>query len=693
MRPAVGDQRVRDTREPIEGRLAARASVPDTTRSGRAAAAAAAGPEALIRALKADARERAGRDELFDLGVYLDNGLDPDHPAVIDTAIDLAFASLEREGSRSPEEARLELEIRHPELARQIASTHAVRTMLRGRAALEVSDGYPRPFGPPDPQGPRYRLLRCIGAGAHGTVYEAADEHAQAAGAAAGVAVKIMGGAQRTAAWRLGDAVGSAALAGASSILAIRDVGETARGERYIATELATAGSLQSMLDRAADPSAETLVRLLRDAAVAADTAHKAGLMHGNLKPSNILLFGDPADLASASVKIGDFGMPSGLGLRAAEYSRGAERIDRSISGSRLRALRDTLLFMAPECRGGQRRATVASDVYALAATLRYALRFASDSGGHDARLAGVIAIATAGDPGGRYATAAEFASALGAWLEGRAIDRVDTSPLQRARVFVRRRPALTLAAGAAAVALISGSAGWVAHGRDRAYAAGSTEVRGAIQEMLAANAIAFDRSSPLRDWLSATVLFDRMHDLGYFDDLPSDRDAPELRAREIRAQLGDVERAGGAGTFEWALLSLELALHQLRSTERFEDTADLLDRAEAQLAPAFGEDDPLARRIGLIRRVHTVKDAILDGRTEREDVQEAYDRLAGHLRSRSEGMTVDLDASARRDPLVLLALRAVEHLSHPSRFDDRAARAWCEAQHVTPGAAAAREP
>ena len=687
MRSAVRDQQHNGS---VDGNRIARVNgaspMPDCDRSHRAAEiarAAAAGSDALIRMMKAEAGERAAGGEPFDLRPYIDCAAALDDPAALDTAVDLAFSSLERDAGRSPDEARLELEIRYPDLARQIASTHAVRTMLRGGPSLEVAREFPRPFGPPDPHGPRYRLLRVIGAGAHGTVYEAIDEQARTAGAGGTVAVKIIEAAHKGTEWRLGDAVHSAAISGESSILAIRDVGETARGERYMTTELATAGSLQSALDRGADLAAEDAVRLVRDAALAADRAHKAGLVHGNIKPANIMLFGDAADTAGASVKIGDFGMPAGIGLRAAEYERGVERIDPSISGARLRALRDTLLFMAPECRGGQHRATVAADVYALAATLRHAMRFTH--GECDARLARAVAVATAAAPQHRYATAAELASALSAWLEGRAIERVDTSPAQRLRLLVRRRPAAAIATAAAALAIASGAAGWVAHGRDAAYAAGSTEVRGSIHEMLAANAISFDRSSPLRDWLSATVLFDRMQDLGYFENLPTDRDSPELRAREIRTQLDDVERAGGTGTFEWSLLSLELALHQLRSSQPFDDTTALLDRAEARLAPAFGNDDPFAKRIVLMRQVLGIKRAVLEGSTDDPGVRSDYERLVGYLRSHSDGMSSPLDDSARRDPVALLVLRAVEHLSHASIYNDLDVRRWCEAQHVMP--------
>ncbi|MEM0983281.1 MAG: protein kinase [Planctomycetota bacterium] len=659
-------------------------------RAERLASAATEGTDELVLAMRSDAQELAARGETIDLSVYLQAAQPVSaDDSVIDAAIELAFESLEGVGSRSPEEARLELEIRHPELAQEIATTFAMRSMVRGRAPLEVSDGLPRPFGPPDPQGPRYRLLRLVGDGAHGAVYEAVDEFSNAVNAGGTVAVKVISSDVARSGWTLGDAVGAAALGGHGSVLGIRDVGESSRGDRYIATEFATAGSLQTLLDRSSSVTVEHVVRLVRDAATALDAAHKSGLIHGNVKPSNLLLFGDAENPAAVSVRVGDFGAPAGVSLRAAEYESGRLVIDRSIKGGRLRALRDSLLFMAPECRGGQCRPSVASDVYALAATLDYALRFVSGEGRQaDDRLRRVLAIAMSAASEQRHATASEFAAELTAWLDGRAIERVDTTIFQKLRLVAKRRPASFFVASLTAVAALSGSVGWVLQSQQQAYTQGTNEVQDAIKSMLAANAITYEQSSALRDWLTATILFDRLHDLGYFDDLPGDRESPDLRAREVRTQLDQLERDQGELGMEGMLLSLELAMHQLRSREPYDDTGDLLAKAAAFFEPILLPGDPFARDIEVMRSVNTVKLSVLENNYQSIELRVAYTQLVDYLKSRSAGMTDPFDDSARRDPIATLALRAVEHLSHPVAYNDPEIRAWCEAQHQDRGEA-----
>jgi tRNA A-37 threonylcarbamoyl transferase component Bud32 len=188
----------------------------------------------------------------------------------------------------------------------------------------------------------RYRLVREIGRGATATVYLARDEaldlhvalkvlHPQLAGARQSEALaRFFGGARLAAGLRH------------PGVVAIYDVDETARA---LAMEWIPGGTLRSRLRErpdglAAGEIAETARRLLATLAF----LHARGVVHGDLKPSNLLVR-EPGDLVLA-----DFGAAALIGA-------GGE------SGG------GTPLYLAPEQLRGAARAP-ATDLYAAGAVL-----------------------------------------------------------------------------------------------------------------------------------------------------------------------------------------------------------------------------------------------------------------------------------------------------------------------------------
>jgi serine/threonine protein kinase len=119
----------------------------------------------------------------------------------------------------------------------------------------------------------------------------------------------------------------------------------------WLATAYVPAPSL-SRLVRACGPLPTTTVRwLAAGCAEALVSIHGAGLVHRDLKPSNVLVAPD-------GPRVIDFGV-----------ARAAERIELTAAQGAV----GTPAYMAPEQARDTRQASVASDVYALGATLTYA--------------------------------------------------------------------------------------------------------------------------------------------------------------------------------------------------------------------------------------------------------------------------------------------------------------------------------
>jgi serine/threonine protein kinase len=146
-----------------------------------------------------------------------------------------------------------------------------------------------------------YRVLRVLGAGGMGIVFEAEDTHLQRH-----VALKCMRPTLVTPANRerfLREARATAAIEH-DHIVTIYQVGE-GNGVPFLAMKLLQGESLEDKLKEEGGwlPLAEVL-RIGREAAEALEAAHTKGLIHRDIKPANIWLEGD-----RGRVKIVDFGL------------------------------------------------------------------------------------------------------------------------------------------------------------------------------------------------------------------------------------------------------------------------------------------------------------------------------------------------------------------------------------------------
>lgn len=357
-----------------------------------------------------------------------------------------------------------------PELRREVeilldAADATTDRVLPGGAGGEPPSATPVPIRVGGERS--YRLVEEIGRGGMGTVYRAEREGSDFRQE---VALKLI----------RPDCLGPAffeRLRRERRILArlehpnvarLLDGGSTEDGAPFLAMELVEGEPIDRYCRRLRLPLADRL-RLFSRVCLAVHHAHRMLVVHGDLKPANVLVDG------RGEPKLLDFGVARLL--RGDDPEAGDSGADRERGMTRSHA--------SPEQLRGE-ALTTASDVYALGVVLCQLLtgRLPHDpdptapSGAaepargqpprppseiarrHEPRLArrlsgdldAVVLKALAPDPGDRYASAAELAADLERHLGGHPVAARKTPPLERAGRFVRRHPLPSLAAAALVV-------------------------------------------------------------------------------------------------------------------------------------------------------------------------------------------------------------------------------------------------
>ena len=299
---------------------------------------------------------------------------------------------------------------------------------------------------PPELPGSDYRLLREIGSGGMGTVWEAMQLSLNRK-----VAVKVLSTPTRKkAAWRERFARESRIVAQLHHPGIVKVYGAGTSGDLcYYAMEL-IAGT---RFDRFKFPDARAVVRAVRQAALALDYAHRCGVEHRDVKPANLMID------SAGEVRVTDFGLAS------AQTDPSADEDARD----------GTLRYMAPE-RLMHGIGSFAADQYALGVTLWELLArkrvFADVSGTAlfrrictdrvptlgcvDSDLAAVVAKSTARKAEDRYPDMAAFAKDLQCWLDHESVAAAPPSPGRRLRLWIRRKPATAALAAAVAACAIA---------------------------------------------------------------------------------------------------------------------------------------------------------------------------------------------------------------------------------------------
>lgn len=197
--------------------------------------------------------------------------------------------------------------------------------------------------------GTRYRIIREIGRGAMGVVYEAVHVDLGRL-----VALKVLPKERCDSAefeTRFRTEARAIARLRHDGLVMLHDFGVAADGRPYYAMELLEGESLERRLDRDRGMDWREALHLGVETLSALETAHAAGLVHRDIKPGNLFL------LESGAVKVLDFGVaqagPEGHGVRTEDALR----------------LIGTPEYMAPEQATGE-PVDERADLYAVGAVL-----------------------------------------------------------------------------------------------------------------------------------------------------------------------------------------------------------------------------------------------------------------------------------------------------------------------------------
>jgi serine/threonine protein kinase len=447
-------------------------------------------------------------------------GANPDPDSDCDR-IDLLAEEFAARCRRGEQPSVSEYAARHPEHAERICTVlpavAAMEQLKRHRENPEEADDASRVGTPPVERLGDLRIVREIGRGGMGIVYEAVQETLDRR-----VAVKLLPRHSflnpRTL-QRFGREAQAVAQLHHPHIVPVFGVGEqdglhyyfmqliAGRGLHQVIRALRHGRTLEQALEpavatptpapaeEAAEPAAcdsaevrgrlddrywRLAARVARDVAEALEYAHRQGVLHRDIKPANLLLDDQ------GTVWVTDFGL-----------AKLAQQGDLTATGDII----GTLQYMAPE--GLQGESDARSDVYGLGMTLyemvtleppfeesnpsRLIRRVGEDQPVRPRKrnpaiprdMETVVLKATARDPGGRYPTAQAMADDLARFLDDRPVKARRATLTEQCARWCRRNKALAaLGATALASLVFAAVVGWVGYVTTRKALEGESQRR-----------------------------------------------------------------------------------------------------------------------------------------------------------------------------------------------------------------------
>ena len=379
------------------------------------------------------------------------------------------------------------------------------------------------------------------------------------------------------------------------NVVRLYDVGE-ADGWLYLVLEYVPGGTLHDRLD--VPYAARDAARLLAAIADAVEAIHRAGLLHLDLKPSNILMDAAPGvPRERANPRVGDFGLAS---LR--------DDPDATANTINPTGPIGTPRYMAPEQVGaGRERLGPAADVYGLGALLYHVITgrppFAAPSVAETLDqvrdqdpvpprrlnpaiprdLETICLKCLRKEPGQRYASAQAVADDLRRFLDGVAISARPVSPAEKTWRWCRRRPAVAALAAALVLAIGGGFLGMFLLWRQAESQRGQAVWERSQAERERGQAV-WERQQAEQQRRRARTAQDRA-------------EAEAGRAAELLGQLIELN-AGGAGNLP-RVLSPERRIALLRLVRRnLFELADLLPDRQAMYSQLMSVDQRLGETL-----------------------------------------------------------------------------------------------
>jgi serine/threonine-protein kinase len=274
----------------------------------------------------------------------------------------------------------------------------------------------------------KYRIIRIIGEGGMGAVYEGENVRINRR-----VAIKVLHAgltANEEVAQRFEREAQAAGRIGNDHILEVIDLGTLANGDRFIVMELLDGEPLSSRISARKRLTPFELAPLVRQSLVGLGAAHRAGIVHRDLKPDNIFILKSKAGQKDF-VKIIDFGI-----------SKFQPLAGDGMKMTRTGAVMGTPYYMSPEQASGSHEADQRSDLYSIGVMMFEAVTGQVPFDGTtfnqlmfkivlsdvprpeslvpdlDPAFATLISKAMARDPAQRFQSADQFIAAIDAWLK-----------------------------------------------------------------------------------------------------------------------------------------------------------------------------------------------------------------------------------------------------------------------------------
>ena len=212
----------------------------------------------------------------------------------------------------------------------------------------------------------RYRVIRLIGRGGMGSVYEVEGPNGERL--AAKVVSLGMANASSTVLERFAREARTASSISSPNVARTIDAGsDEALGMPYIIMELLHGLELSAVLKKEGALEPQVAVRLVLQGASGVAAAHARGIVHRDIKPANLFLQIDE-ETEEVTVKVCDFGVAKRT--RVSEHNNAVSHLSLTRTGGML----GSPMYMSPEQAKNAKAVDERSDVWSLSVVLWEAL-------------------------------------------------------------------------------------------------------------------------------------------------------------------------------------------------------------------------------------------------------------------------------------------------------------------------------